>query len=111
MADSVKKWIENGEQEIGVEVFFDYSPREPMTRNYPGCDEELSIYEVRLTNITDNNGRTIELRNDEICLLPDFQKLLEEEILDDRDEDINAAWSDYADYAYELRRDQRRLFR
>ena len=68
----VTKYIEQGEDEIEVEIAFDFQPEEQRTWDYPGCDASLDIYEV-----------TVVETGSEICLLPKVQELMEEEILDD----------------------------
>lgn len=87
MSDFKKIWIENGIEEIGIEVEFDYSPSEPMTRHYPGCDACLEIC-----------GATLD--NHEICLLPDAQIELETQLLEDRYEDEINDYADYSDWVY-----------
>jgi hypothetical protein len=67
---SVIKHIEQGEDEIEIEVFFDFQPYEAVTHDYPGCDASCDIYEVVIVN-TDA----------EICLLKDIESTIEEEIL------------------------------
>jgi hypothetical protein len=57
---------------IEVLVFFDFTPYEPMTRHYPGCDAQLDITEV----IRDDNY-------EEICLLPEVKAAWEEQLMDD----------------------------
>ena len=78
--------IENYDEEIEIEVFFDYDPYEPMTRHYPGCDEQVSIYEVKLTE-----------SGEEICLLPETLSEVESQILDWIHEE-----REYAKYGYML---------
>jgi hypothetical protein len=63
--------IENAEEEIEIEVEFDYEPDEAMTRDYPGATASASIYEV--TNL--ENGS-------EICLLPKVQEQIEEDLVE-----------------------------
>lgn len=69
---SVKKDIEAGEDEIEVEIFFDFQPYEPMTRHYPGSSPSCDIYEVQVVET-----------GAEICLLKDVESSMAEEILDD----------------------------
>ena len=69
---TVTKYIENVEDEIEIEVAFDFQPPERMTRHYPGCDASADIYEVIIVET-----------GAEICLLPKEQERMEEELLDD----------------------------
>jgi hypothetical protein len=68
--------IENGEEEYDVEVYFDYTPSEDMTRHHPGCDESVDICEVRIADT--------EI---EICLLKDEEELMAERILEHKAEE------------------------
>jgi hypothetical protein len=43
MSDFFETTIENGIHEIDIEIEFDYQPYEPMTRHYPGCNEDLDF--------------------------------------------------------------------
>lgn len=36
-------YIENVDEEIEIEIEFDYQPYEPMTRHYPGCNEDIEF--------------------------------------------------------------------
>jgi hypothetical protein len=73
-----KKVITNGydEEEIEITVHYDYEPEEPAGYDYPGAAEALRIYDVEPTD-----GRSLSL-------LPDYQELLEEEILEQIHYDI-----------------------
>ena len=84
--DSYKTHIENVENEIEIEIFFDYQPYERMTKHYPGCSESVDICEVLIANT-----------NIEICLLKEIADLMEEEILEDRTEE-----NSYNEYGYLL---------
>lgn len=103
--NSKSLYLENCIHELGIRCYFDYTPYEPATRHYPGCYSEANIYETKLLAIFDENGIEKEILDAEICLLPDAQKQAEEEILELIDEDNQNAWVDYAEYAYECRRD------
>ena len=83
--NSYKTHIENVEDEIEIEIFFDYQPYESMTRHYPGCSESVDICEVLIADT-----------NIELCLLKDVEGLMEEEILEYREEELNA----YDGYGY-----------
>jgi hypothetical protein len=65
-------YIENCEDEIKVDIGYDYQPEEPMTWNYPGCPEAVEIYEVTLHG-TDNEIFIIDA---------DLMNSLEEKILE-----------------------------
>ena len=67
--------FENGDydEEIEVEVEFDYEPSEAMTRHYPGCDESVSIYEIKRV---DNGAELFLIDND-------LEVELSEKILDE----------------------------
>ncbi len=84
--DSYKTHIENVENEIEIEIFFDYQPYERMTKHYPGCSESVDICEVLIADT-----------NIEICLLKEIAELMEEEILEDRTEE-----NSYNEYGYLL---------
>ncbi len=75
----VTKHIEQGEDEIEVEISFDFQPDEPMTRHYPGCSASLDIYEVKLVET-----------GAEICFLKDFESSMEEELLCEHYEDMKS---------------------
>lgn len=83
-------YIENYEEEIEIEVSFDFQPYEPMTRHYPGCDASCDIYEV----VRADNGT-------ELCLLPKEQERFEEELCDRAEENRREAIS-YRKYGYML---------
>lgn len=85
-----KLHIENGQDEIHIEVEFDYEPDEAMTRDYPGATADASIYEV--TNL--DNGS-------EICLLPKEQERIEE-ILVERGRENAEEHNQYKRYGYML---------
>ena len=55
----------------GYELFitFDYTPAEAMTREYPGCPEELEIEKVELTTYR------IEVRGDQVLKVSDLLDL------------------------------------
>jgi signal recognition particle subunit SEC65 len=59
------------DEEIKIEVEYDYQPFESMTWDYPGCPEQATIYSV----IIAETGQ-------EICLLPDVEKEISEKILE-----------------------------
>ena len=61
--------IENGDDELEIEVDFDFEPAERMTRDYPGCDAQVIINEVT------GAGK-------EICLTKDEEERMIEEIMD-----------------------------
>lgn len=68
----VTKHIEQGEDELEVDIFFDFQPEERTTYDYPGCDAAVDICEVILVE----SGA-------EICFLKDIESSMEEEILVD----------------------------
>lgn len=72
---SVKKHIEAGEDEIEVEIFFDFQPYEDQTWHYPGSSPSCDIYEVQVVET-----------GAEVCLLKDVEGRMAEEILDDYEE-------------------------
>lgn len=61
--------IENVDDELEIEVDFDFEPAERMTRDYPGCDAQVTINEVLAA------GK-------EICLTKDEEERMVEEIMD-----------------------------
>ena len=63
--------IENIDEEIEIEIDFDYQPEEQMTRHYPGCSASADINEV----LRVDNGS-------ELCLLPKAEELIEETLLE-----------------------------
>lgn len=72
----VIKSIEAGEDEIDVEVAFDFNPHEPRTWDYPGCGASLDIYEV----IVCDTGA-------EVCLMKDEEERIRVELLEAYDEE------------------------
>ena len=66
-----KTTIENGMDELEIDVDADYEPYEESTRHYPGCSESICINEVTQVD----SGA-------EICLLPKAEDTLEETIID-----------------------------
>ena len=36
------------DQEVTLWIFYDYQPFEPQELNYPGCDAEVDVYEIRI---------------------------------------------------------------
>lgn len=82
--------IENVDEEIEIEVYFDFQPEERMTRHYPGCDPSVEICEV----IRADNGV-------ELCLLPDEQERIEE-ILVEKAEENRQEQIAYRKYGYML---------
>ncbi len=81
----VKKTIEQGEDEIDIEVSFDYEPEEESGVYSAGQSENVDIYQVLIAD-TDV----------EICLLPEVRELMEEEILCDAHE--NRKYYDHDPY-------------
>lgn len=77
--------IENVDEEIEIEIHYDYQPYENMTRHCPGCSESVEINEVRIVN------------GPEICLMKHEESLIEESILEHIAEE-----SDYNKYGYML---------
>jgi len=70
-----KLHIENVDEEIEVEVEFDYEPDEAQTWDYPGATASTVICEV------------INLQNgSEICLLPKEQERIEEWLVENERE-------------------------
>ena len=67
---SQKLHIENVDEEIEIEVSFDYQPEENQTRDYPGCSADVEINEV----IVVDSGA-------EICLLPKELERISEDLL------------------------------
>lgn len=59
------------DEEIQIEVEYDYQPFEHMTRDYPGCPEEATIFST-----------TIIETGEEICLMPETEKELSKKILE-----------------------------
>jgi len=82
--------IENVDEEIEIEVEFDYEPDEAMTRDYPGATASADIYEVRRTD----NGV-------EICLLPNEKERIEE-ILVEQGRENEEERRQYKRYGYML---------
>jgi len=39
-------FIDNGFEEVDIEVHYDYQPAERATRYYPGCDEMVCINRI-----------------------------------------------------------------
>lgn len=78
--------IENVEDELEIEVDFDFEPAERMTHDYPGCDAQVTINEVTVA------GK-------EICLTKDEEERIVEEIMD------------YIEYANEENDNYRRNYR
>jgi hypothetical protein len=66
-----KTYLENGMDEIEIDVDADYEPFEESTRHYPGCVESVDICEVRMVE-----------SGSEICLLPKTKDEMKEIILD-----------------------------
>ena len=64
--------IENVDEEIKIEVEYDYQPMEHMTRHYPGCDEDV---ELCCVTVIDTGA--------EIRLLAGAEGAMVEEILQD----------------------------
>lgn len=63
--------IDNGYDEVEIEIDYDYEPFEPKTRHYPGCSENIIIIEIRMTE-----------NNSEIFIIDKkVTDLLEEQIL------------------------------
>jgi hypothetical protein len=83
--NSYKTHIENVDNEIEIEIFFDYQPYESMTRHSPPVPESVDICEVLIVDT-----------NIELCLLKDVEGLMEEEIMEYRQEELNA----YDGYGY-----------
>ncbi len=75
--------LDNGHEEIEIDVEYDYNPYENSTLEYPGCSESVEICEVRLVD------------GSEICLLDGVSGRLEEIILDNIHDDLNYYDGDY----------------
>jgi hypothetical protein len=76
---TIKIAADIGEDLIEVTVGFDYQPYEPMTRDYPGCPAQVSVFEVM-------DGKV-----DITSMLTDAEMSnLEQSILEYRDEDDGA---------------------
>lgn len=65
-------WIENGDEEIAIDVDYDYHPAEPRTFNYPGCEAEVFV---------DDEACLADDPKVLICLLMNTKEEIEEEIL------------------------------
>ena len=76
--------LDNGYDEVEVEINFDYQPYEAMTRHYPGCSECVMIEEVKVIET-----------NAELCLLKGVEEQLSEQVLEWVHEE-----QDYAKYGY-----------
>ena len=87
----MKYYIEDvfNEKEFELDVDYDYQPHEPQSRHYPGCDAQIDICEVRMSDGT------------EICLMPQEADLFEMQALENE-------WADeterleYKKYGYML---------
>ena len=62
MSDFFETTIENGQDEIDIEIEFDYQPAEAMTRHYPGCDEDLDFCGFTMIE----TGAEIEIIDDDL---------------------------------------------
>ena len=82
--------IENVDEEIKVEVEFDYEPEEAKSWDYPGATASAFICEV----IRVDNGA-------EICLLPKEKDRIEEILLDNESEKAEEK-RQYKKYGYML---------
>ena len=73
MSDSILEYIEheNTDEEIELCVYYDYQPKEKSNSTYPGSDAEVEINEV-----------VINESNVEVCLMPDFEESVMENILE-----------------------------
>jgi hypothetical protein len=72
----VTRTIEAGEDEIEVNIYFDFQPYEAQTWDYPGCDASADIYEV----IVCETGA-------EVCLLKDEEERIRVELLEAYEEE------------------------
>jgi len=88
MAQEEILYIENVDEEIEIEVSFDFNPPEKMTRHYPGSDASCEICEVVRTD----NGA-------ELFLLPEEQERLEEVLLEKTLEKLEEQ-AEYKKYGY-----------
>ena len=70
-----KTYLDNGYDEVEVEVEFDYQPYEPSSwgfnGGYPGCDEAVDICEVKVVET-----------QAELCLLKNAEYQMREEVMD-----------------------------
>lgn len=85
-----KLHIENGQDEIHIEVEFDYEPEEAKSWDYPGATASAYICEVTRVD----NGA-------EICLLPKEKDRIEEILLDNESEKAEEK-RQYKKYGYML---------
>ena len=80
--------LDNGYDEVEVEIDFDYQPYEPQEwgyhGGYPGCPEGAEICEVK---VVDTQA--------ELCILPQFEMEFVEQILEHVHEE-----QAYAKYGY-----------
>lgn len=79
MSNTYETTLEIEDRDVDVEVDFDYDPPEKMTHDYPGCDEDVCVNEVKA------NGAELNLTSDEIDHLRD-------EILDWIHEEKEERW-------------------
>jgi hypothetical protein len=88
--NSVLEYIEheNTDEEIELCVYYDYNDAEKANSTYPGCDAEVEINEVVI------NGTEVE-----VCLMPDFEESVMENILEKEN-----SYKPYKAYGYMLRR-------
>lgn len=82
--------IENVDEEIEIEICFDYQPEEKQTWDYPGCSAGVEINEVTRVD----NGA-------ELCLLPREQESIEEQLVIQSEEN-REAHNQYKRYGYLL---------
>jgi hypothetical protein len=84
-----------GNKDVPVVIEYDYQPPERCTRDYPGCDAEVTIIEI-----TDANGNAVILSESYIAIL-------EEEILEDETQNAIDEREMRADHMYEVAREAR----
>ena len=77
-------YLENGDEEIEIDVDFDYEPHEAMTRHYPGNSESVAINYVCITET-----------KAELCLIGTAEDEIAEKVLDLIHEE-----QEYAAYGY-----------
>jgi len=81
--------FENGEEDLEINVEFDYEPFEPMTRHYPGNIEGVEVYHLI----------TIANTDIKLCLLPEGEDILADAILE-RVKEEKAESEMYSKYGY-----------
>lgn len=73
--DEKNFWIEAGEDEIEITVYFDFAPPEPMTRHYPGYDGYIDVCEVR---VVETDAEVSLLKDEESSIIERLWEHFEE---------------------------------